>query len=117
MTVQSLSSSYSNIVGQNSSPSSTSDQQKSTDQVTNNGSENSLGDQTSKLQKTLDDWKQRSIQPNLSVEFDKDTPSNQIWMNLVDNTTGQVIYKFPPEAMRMLAEHKQANGLVTDIRT
>ncbi|EPZ43361.1 flagellar protein FlaG [Alicyclobacillus acidoterrestris] len=72
---------------------------------------------TSAFDKLLDDWKQHAIQPNLSVQFARDAPTNEIWMNLVDNSTGQVVYKFPPEAMRMLKEHKQANGLVTDVRT
>ncbi|GEO26658.1 hypothetical protein AAC03nite_24430 [Alicyclobacillus acidoterrestris] len=79
--------------------------------------EKAKSEPTSTFDKLLDDWKQRAIQPNLSVQFAKDAPTNEIWMNLVDNSTGQVVYKFPPEAMRMLKEHKQANGLVTDVRT
>lgn len=71
----------------------------------------------SKLQQMIQTWKGQSIQPNLSVQFDKNEPTNQIWLNLIDNTTGEVIMKLPPEAIRMMIQHNQASGLMTDVQT
>ncbi|WAH37691.1 flagellar protein FlaG [Alicyclobacillus dauci] len=76
-----------------------------------------VGPQGSSFQMMIDEWKRLSIQPNLKVEFAKDEPTNSIWMNLVDNATGQVVLKFPPEAVRLLKQHSQASGLVADFRT
>lgn len=79
--------------------------------------QNASDSPSSKLQKMMDTWKAQSVQPNLSVQFDSNEPTNQIWLNLVDQTTGKVVMKLPPEALRMMVQHNQAAGLVTDVQT
>lgn len=67
-------------------------------------------------QNAIKNWQKQLSQPNIKVEFASNEPMNRVWINIIDNNTGQVVYKFPPEVIRILSSHAQTNGLVTDTR-
>lgn len=69
-----------------------------------------------KLQKGIDKLNQILAPSQTKVEMAQDTPPNQIWLNVVDSTTGQVIEKLPPEGLRQFMETHNAKGLALDMR-
>ena len=53
---------------------------------------------------------------NWNVQIARDEPANQIWINIVDQATGQVIMKIPPEALREAQLQMRVSGSVTNLR-
>ncbi|GMA64527.1 flagellar protein FlaG [Alicyclobacillus fastidiosus] len=65
----------------------------------------------------LSESNHQPIPPNIKAEFAPDEPSHQIWINILNSDTGQILYKFPPETIRLLVQHKHASSLVMDVRS
>lgn len=53
---------------------------------------------------------------NWNVQIAHDEPANQIWINIVDQATGQVIMKIPPEALREAQMQPRISGGLTNFR-
>lgn len=60
---------------------------------------------------------QQLMQSNLKVEVDQKEPTNQIWLNVVDKTTGQVILRLPPEGLRQSVETQLSKGMSINQKT
>lgn len=71
--------------------------------------------EVSAIRQVIDQWTQQASRPGMAVQIAADEPKNEIWLNLVDQSTGQIVMKFPPEALRLLESHHQARGLATDV--
>lgn len=67
-----------------------------------------------KRAKALEDINRRLAESSLRVEFDTTAPPNQLWLNVIDQDTGEVIQKIPPEGTRRLLEDPGAKGIVID---
>jgi uncharacterized FlaG/YvyC family protein len=63
---------------------------------------------------TMQAFNQKLASSNLKVEFAADQPVGNIWLNIVDNTTGKVIQKLPPDSVRKAAESLSLKGLQID---
>jgi uncharacterized FlaG/YvyC family protein len=92
-----------------------------TGNTSNSGSGQSSGSgsnsvDTSNLQKGIEKLNQILASSQTKVEMAQDTPPNQIWLNVVDSTTGQVIERLPPEGLRQFMETHNAKGLAMDMR-
>ncbi len=66
------------------------------------------------LKGTLVQLNQQLQSSNLKVEFAADEPPHQIWIDVIDQSTGQVIQKIPSEILRKFAETQQLSGLNFD---
>lgn len=63
------------------------------------------------LTQAVDQLNQTLMQSNLKVEVAQKEPTNQVWLNVVDKTTGQVIQRIPPEGLRQSVETQLGKGL------
>ncbi|MCL6593869.1 MAG: flagellar protein FlaG, partial [Alicyclobacillus sp.] len=69
------------------------------------------------VQNALGTINQHLAAVSLQVNFDTEAPTDQIWLNVVDPTTGQVVQKIPPEQVRELVAHPQhATGWIVNQR-
>lgn|GEM_PF-3369956 len=64
--------------------------------------------------KALEQMNQVASSSGLKVEIDSTAPVSQLWINVVDQSTGEVIQKFPPEVFRQMVESGDYRGLVVD---
>ncbi|MCL6636642.1 MAG: flagellar protein FlaG [Alicyclobacillus sp.] len=66
------------------------------------------------VQNALATINQHLVQTPWQVHFDTEAPADQIWLNVVDRNTGQVVQKIPPEQVRELvaAPHRASGWLV-----
>lgn len=64
--------------------------------------------------KSLDDINRHLAESALRVEFDTTAPPNQLWLNVIDQDTGAIVQKIPPEGTRRLLEDPGAKGIVID---
>lgn len=52
------------------------------------------------------------------IVFQFDKISHQIWLNVIDKTTGQVVAEYPPETIRRIADgYSSVAGLAIDKQT
>jgi flagellar protein FlaG len=66
------------------------------------------------LHQVVHGMNQKLANTNLKVEFAADQPVGDIWLNVVDNETGKVIQKLPPDSVRKAAESLSLKGLQID---
>jgi uncharacterized FlaG/YvyC family protein len=113
------------VVGQSQLPAQSSPGGSNQAQVPGNSSDSGSGQSTgagsnaidtAKLQQGIEKLNQILASSQTKVEMAQDTPPNQIWLNVVDSTTGQVIEKLPPEGLRQFMETHNAKGLAMDMR-
>lgn len=69
-----------------------------------------------KTKKAVDDLNARLEGSSMKVVLDPNTPANQLWLNVVDNVSGKVIEKIPPEGLRRFLETNNTNGLKIDLK-
>lgn len=62
----------------------------------------------------LSNWRQQIEHADLKAEIAKDKPVNSIWINFVNQSTGEVVFRFPPEIIRLLSQYRQASGIIAD---
>lgn len=68
------------------------------------------------LQKGIDSINHMLSSQQTKVVLAKDTPPHQIWLDIVNATTGQVIERLPPEGLRQFMETQNAKGMAMDMR-
>lgn len=68
------------------------------------------------LQKSVDKLNQMLAGSQTKVEVDAKSPANQLWLNVVDQSTGKVIQRFPPEGLRNFMETSSTKGLALDLK-
>ncbi|WP_035487427.1 flagellar protein FlaG [Alicyclobacillus contaminans] len=69
-----------------------------------------------RLKRAVDELNQHLAGMQTQVVFDPQSPPNELWLNVVDKQSGQVIQKFPPEGLRKFAESRQITGLTVDLQ-
>jgi uncharacterized FlaG/YvyC family protein len=69
-----------------------------------------------KLQKGIEKLNEILAPNQTKVEMAQNAPPNQVWLNVIDSTTGQVLEKLPPEGLREFMETHDAKGLAMDLR-
>jgi uncharacterized FlaG/YvyC family protein len=65
------------------------------------------------LRRAVDEVNQHLGKRDTRVELQYDPAANRIWLNIVDQHTGQVIQEIPPEGIRRLLEG-DLQGLISD---
>jgi uncharacterized FlaG/YvyC family protein len=68
------------------------------------------------LVKAADDLNKKLEGSSMKVVLDPNTPANKLWFNVVDNVSGKVIEKLPPEGLRRFIETNDASGLKLDMK-
>lgn len=67
-------------------------------------------------QKVVNELNQRLNGSQTTAVLDSSAPANQVWVNIVDKDSGQVIERFPPDALRKFSETGQLSGFSVDQR-
>jgi len=86
----------------------------STNKATENAGQAGLS--KADLQKGVDKLNQLLAGSRTRVEIDAQAPKNRLWLNVVEQSTGQVIQRFPPEGLRNFMETSNAKGLTMDLK-
>jgi uncharacterized FlaG/YvyC family protein len=75
-------------------------------------------DVSGSLQNFAEELSQYVDDPNLSLEFSKDTETEQMIMRLVNGDTREVVKQFPPEISLKIARilSQQSNGSLADAK-
>ena len=66
------------------------------------------------LHLTMHHINQKLASSNLKVEFASEQPPGDIWLNVIDASTGKVIQELPPDATRRLAATQSLTGIQID---
>ena len=62
----------------------------------------------------LEQMNQAVQSKGLKVEIDTSAPANQLWINVIDQASGQVIEKLPPQTIRQMVEKNDYRGFMID---
>lgn len=68
------------------------------------GTESSQPGSSTHASKVVSSLNQQFASSNVKAEFASDAKSGEVWINMVDKSTGKVIFEIPSEAVRKLAE-------------
>ncbi|MCL6442190.1 MAG: flagellar protein FlaG [Alicyclobacillus sp.] len=66
------------------------------------------------LDKALESINQHLAKSNMQVEYDLSAPVGHVWLNVIDQSSGAIIQKIPPDAVRKLLDNPNAAGLFID---
>jgi uncharacterized FlaG/YvyC family protein len=69
------------------------------------------------VDKALEELNKKLESSGTRVELAPDRPPNHLWLNIVDQATGQVIQEFPPEGLRHFMETGSVKGITFDKRS
>ena len=64
----------------------------------------------SNLHQQINSLNQQLNKSSYKVEFDTNSGGHSTWLNIVDTTTGKVVFKIPPEQIRNMIETQGNNS-------